>query len=129
MRAGRQLRRRLAGIGATDVAAARDRTAHALERGTGRTLPRARGRIERLIEAAARRARADYRAEPWPGSILLVTSTEYERKPAYLTWPQRARIERRTLPLGHIEMLRDPGAQLLAACLEEEITAAGLCRG
>jgi hypothetical protein len=53
--------------------------------------------------------------------VVLVTSTEFAAKPPYLAWGLRAAegIDRRPLPLGHIEMLREPGAALLASCLEE----------
>jgi amino acid adenylation domain-containing protein len=116
-------RSRLVRVDADAVGSARDRAAHALELRLGRTLPRARGRIERRIEVAAREARASYRAEPWPGRIVLVCSSEFERKPAYLAWPERAEITRLQLPLGHVEMLRDPGAKQLAARLDECIAA------
>lgn len=104
----------------------RDRLVATSERALGRRLPRARRRIENLIEAAAREARDTYRAEPWPGKVLLVTSMEYERKPAYIAWPERALggVERHLLPLGHLEMLREPGAALLARCLDEHIAGA-----
>jgi len=104
----------------------RDRLVAASERALGRRLPRARGRIENLIEAAAREARDSYRAEPWPGKVLLITSLEYERKPAYIAWPERALggVEQHVLPLGHLEMLREPGAALLARCLDERIAEA-----
>jgi amino acid adenylation domain-containing protein len=104
----------------------RDRLVATSERALGRRLPRARRRIEKLIEAAAREARDTYRADPWPGKVLLIISREYERKPAYIAWPERALggIERQVLPLGHLEMLREPGAALLARCLDERITEA-----
>ena len=104
----------------------RDRLLTLAERRLGRRLPRARRRTENLIEAAAREAKATYRAEAWPGKIVLVTSPEYERKPAYLAWPERAKggIEKHVLPVGHIEMLREPGAAVLARCLEERISEA-----
>jgi len=97
-----------------------------IERRLDRPLPNARERIERRVVAAARRARANYRAEPWPGTVLLVTSPEFERKPTYPAWELRALggVERRTLPVGHVEMLREPGAELLARCLEERIEEA-----
>ena len=97
-----------------------------LERRLDRTLPDARERIERRVVAAARHARASYRAEPWPGAVLLVTSPEFEHKPTYPAWELRAQggVERRTLPVGHIEMLREPGVGLLARCLEEHIEEA-----
>ena len=104
----------------------RNRAVHRAERALGRPLPRARQRLEDLLVEAGRRARESYRAEPWPGRIVLIASTEYEHKPAYLPWAERARggLERLVLPLGHVEMLRDPGAALLAECLERRIAAA-----
>jgi thioesterase domain-containing protein len=94
-----------------------------LERRLDRPLPHARERIERRVIAAARRARAGYRADPWPGRVLLVTSPEFEAKPTYPAWELRARggVDRRALTVGHVEMLREPGAALLARCLEERI--------
>lgn len=103
----------------------RDRLVALAERRLDRRLPRARRRIEDLIEAGAREAKETYRAEPWPGKVVLVTSPEYERKPAYIAWPERAReIEQHVLPVGHIAMLREPGAAVLARCLEERIAEA-----
>ncbi|MGN6816009.1 MAG: hypothetical protein ACTHK3_07990, partial [Solirubrobacterales bacterium] len=104
----------------------RDRLVASGERTLGRRLPRARRRIENLIEAAAREARDTYRAAPWPGKIILIASREYERKPAYIAWPERALggIEQHVLPLGHLEMLREPGAALLARCLDERVAEA-----
>jgi amino acid adenylation domain-containing protein len=97
-----------------------------LEKLLDRPLPEARERIERRVVAAARRARDGYRAEPWPGRVLLVTSPEFERKPTYPAWGLRARdgVDVRPLPVGHVEMLRDPGAELLARCLEQGIVEA-----
>jgi amino acid adenylation domain-containing protein len=104
----------------------RDRLAAAAERRLDRRLPRARRRTEDLIEAGAREARETYRAEPWPGKVVLVTSPQYERKPAYIAWSERAQggVEQHVLPVGHIAMLRDPGAAELARCLEERIAEA-----
>ncbi len=104
----------------------RDRLLDGAEDLLKRPLPQARARLESRIVAAAREARENYRAEPWPGRVLLVTSTEFATKPAYFAWPERARggVERRRLPLGHVEMLRDPGARLLAQCLDECIAQA-----
>jgi len=118
------LRVRAERITGETVAAERDRAVHGLERRLGRPLPGARERIERRLVVAARAARESYRADPWPGKVVLISSTEFERKPAYAAWPERAEIERRRLPLGHVEMLRDPGAKLLAACLDERIAIA-----
>ncbi len=110
----------------TGIEAGRDRLLDNGERQLRRTLPRARGRLERRIVAAAREARESYRAEPWDSRVLLITSTEFADKPAYVAWAERARggVERRALPLGHVEMLRDPGARLLAQCLDECIAQA-----
>ncbi|HEX5988588.1 MAG TPA: amino acid adenylation domain-containing protein [Solirubrobacterales bacterium] len=104
----------------------RDRLAAAAERRLGRRLPRAGRRIEDLIVAAAREARDTYRAEPWPGKIVLVTSPEFADKAAYIAWPERAAggLERHVLPVGHIAMLREPGAAVLARCIEERIAEA-----
>ena len=108
------------------IASGRDRIAHRAERALGRPLPRARGRIERLLIAAGREARESYRADPWAGKIVLIASKQYERKPAYLPWPARAEggVERHLLPLGHVEMLREPDAALLAECLDRCIATA-----
>ena len=57
-----------------------------LEKLLDRPLPHARERIERKVVAAAQRARESYRAEPWPGRVLLVTSPEFEDKPTYPAW-------------------------------------------
>jgi len=103
----------------------RSHLANAAERRLRRPLPNARERLEARIVAAARQARRDYRAAPWPGRVVLVTSTELEDRPAYLAWPERALggVERQALPLGHIEMMREPGAAQLAECLERCIVA------
>jgi amino acid adenylation domain-containing protein len=102
------------------IEAARDRLVNAAERRLRQPLPRARARLEKRVIAAARHARETYRAEPWPGSIVLISSIEFEHKPAYIAWPERALggVERRTLPLGHLEMMREPGAVQLARCLD-----------
>ena len=117
LRRRRALAARLAREWATE---GRRQAADLLERRLDRTLPEARERIERRVVAAARRARESYRAEPWPGRVLLVTSPEFERKPTYPAWELRALggVDRRRLPVGHVAMLRDPGAALLAKCLE-----------
>ncbi len=99
----------------------RARAVGAIERSLKRPLPGARERTEREVVAAARKARATYRAEPWPGRVVLVTSPEFAGKPAYAAWNLRAEqgVEHRQIPVGHVEMLRGNGAKLLAACLEE----------
>jgi thioesterase domain-containing protein len=104
---------------------ARCRVLDAVERRLDRPLRDARQRTERRVVAAAREARAKYRADPWPGRVLLVTSTEFADKPPYMAWPVRAaEVDRRQLPVGHVEMLRAPGAALLARCLEDSIEEA-----
>jgi hypothetical protein len=104
---------------------ARCRLAEELERRLDRPLQNARARTERGVIAAAAQARASYRADPWPGRVVLVTSEEFADKPPYVAWDVRAaEIDRRSLPVGHVEMLREPGAALLAACLEECIEEA-----
>jgi amino acid adenylation domain-containing protein len=108
------------------AAEGRARAVEAVERHLDRPLPGARWRIERGVLAAARQARATYRAQPWPGKVVLVTSTEFAEKPPYVAWDRRAGegVELRPLPVGHVEMLREPGAQLLARCLDECIEEA-----
>ncbi|HVO54231.1 MAG TPA: amino acid adenylation domain-containing protein [Solirubrobacterales bacterium] len=109
-----------------DLDERRDRALDAAERRLRRALPRARRRREERLISAARAARERYRAEPWPGRVVLVTSAEFAEKPAYMAWPERAQggVERRPLPLGHVEMLRAPGAGLLAECLDRCIREA-----
>ena len=113
--------------GEADDARTRDGGARAamdlLERRLDRPLPQARERLDRRVLAAARRARRDYRAKPWPGTVLLVTSTEFATRPSHAAWQLRALggVERRPLPVGHVEMLREPGAELLARSLEDRI--------
>jgi len=104
----------------------RARALDVAERRLDRQLPEARQRIERHVVAAARKARADYRADPWPGRVVLITSTEFEDKPTYPAWKVRAEggVDRRRLPVGHVEMLREPGAAALAACLDDCIEEA-----
>jgi amino acid adenylation domain-containing protein len=121
VRAGARGARRGREIGAE----ARARAVDAVERGLKRPLPGARERTEREVVAAARKARATYRAEPWPGRVVLVTSPEFAEKPAYAAWGLRAEggVDHRPLPVGHVEMLRGDGAKLLAACLEDCVEA------
>ena len=97
-----------------------------VERRLERPLPHARERLDRRVLAAAKRARRSYRAEPWPGRVLLITSPEFEAKPTYAAWELRALggVDRHPLPVGHVEMLREPGAELLARCLEDRIAEA-----
>ncbi|HVV91591.1 MAG TPA: hypothetical protein VHB53_13945, partial [Solirubrobacterales bacterium] len=121
----RAARRARSGTSAA-AAEARARALESVERRLDRPLPGARWRIERRVIAAARRARASYRAEPWPGRVLLVVSTEFAGKPPYSAWEARAQggVERRELPVGHVEMLREPGVEHLARCLETYIDEA-----
>jgi amino acid adenylation domain-containing protein len=91
-----------------------------------RPLPGAGQRtILRALEAA-RKARADYRADPWPGKVVLIVSEEFQDKHTYLGWETRAEggVERHLLPHGHVDMLREPGAGDLARCLSERIDEA-----
>ena len=108
------------------MAAGRNRLLAAAEGRLGRPLPRARGRLEERIVESAKRAREAYRATPWPGRIVLVTSADLESMPSFMAWSERAAagVERRPLPLGHVEMLREPGAALLADCLDRCIAEA-----
>jgi amino acid adenylation domain-containing protein len=105
---------------------ARLRAIGELERRLGRPLPGAGERTIQRALATARRASASYRADPWPGRVVLIVSSEFEDKSSYLGWQVRARggVERHHLPCGHVEMLREPGAALLARCLEERIEEA-----
>jgi thioesterase domain-containing protein len=98
----------------------------AIERRIDRPLPRARARIERRALAAAREARASYRAEPWPGRVTLIVSREFADKPTYRAWKERAMggVERRELAVGHVEMLRGAGAGAVAAAIEDVIADA-----
>lgn len=109
------------------AAEARLRAIEELERQLDRPLP---GAGERAIHRAlrtAREARDRYRADPWPGRVVLIVSREFEDKPSYLGWRARALggAERHGLPCGHVEMLREPGAGLLAdrleSCIEEAL--------
>jgi amino acid adenylation domain-containing protein len=115
-RVGRRARSRAIAVSAELKA----RGVEATERRLDRPLPGARWRIERRVLAAARRARASYRAEPWPGEVLLVTSSEFADKPTYRAWAARAQggVDRRELAVGHVEMLREPGVAQLSECLE-----------
>jgi amino acid adenylation domain-containing protein len=99
----------------------RVQTLNAIEKRLGRPLPGAQQRTEREVIAVTRRARATYRAEPWPGRVVLITSAEFAEKPTYAAWRLRALggVDQRQLPVGHVEMLRGHGAALLAGCLEE----------
>jgi hypothetical protein len=121
-----QTRKRLARKAGRLGAEGRARALEAIERRLDKPLPGARERVERRVIAAAKRARATYRAQPWPGKIVLVTSTEFEHKPTYLAWSLRAQagVQRRHLEVGHVQMLREPDAALLAHCLEECIAEA-----
>jgi amino acid adenylation domain-containing protein len=115
-----RVRRRARSMATAASAQLKARGLETVERRLDRPLPGARWRIERRVLAAARRARAGYRAGPWAGKVLLVVSNEFADKPPYRAWPVRARggVDRRELPVGHVEMLREPGVALLAECLE-----------
>ena len=116
-----------AALQARDLAVeGRARAIETVERRIDRPLPGARWRIERRVLAAARQARASYRSQPWPGKVTLFTSTEFADKPPYAAWALRAGdgVDLRPLPLGHVEMLREPGAALLARGLEECVASA-----
>jgi amino acid adenylation domain-containing protein len=104
----------------------RDRILDAAERGLGRRLPGARRRLDKRIVDAARWARATYRADPWPGKLDQFTSVEFERKDLFEVWSERALggVERHPLPLGHLEMMREPGAAVLAEALDRCIAKA-----
>jgi amino acid adenylation domain-containing protein len=114
--------RRLAGLSRE----AKLEGAHLLERHLRRPLPGAGVRTIHRSLAAARKARASYRADPWPNGVVLISSEEFREKSAYLGWQARARggVRRFELPHGHIEMLREPGVDDLAACLEQRIAEA-----
>ncbi|MGC1853677.1 MAG: hypothetical protein WA687_14735, partial [Solirubrobacterales bacterium] len=101
-------------------AEARLRAIEGLERRLDRPLPGAGERTIHRSLVAARQARAGYRADPWPGRVVLIVSSEFADKAAYLGWQVRALggVERHHLPFGHVEMLREPGAALLAERLE-----------
>jgi hypothetical protein len=90
---------------------------HLLERRLGRPLPGAGQRTIQRALAAAREARNTYRAAPWPGEVVLISSEEFREKSSYLGWEARAcgGVRRFELPHGHIEMLREPGVADLAA--------------
>jgi amino acid adenylation domain-containing protein len=119
--AGTRSRTRGVRLGRELGAEGKARAVDAIERGLKRPLPGARERTEREVVASARKARATYRAAPWPGQVVLVSSPEFAGKPAYAAWALRAEggVDHRPLPVGHVEMLRGTGAKLLAACLEE----------
>jgi amino acid adenylation domain-containing protein len=104
----------------------RDRILDVAEARLGRRLPRARRRLDKRIIEAARWARATYRAAPWPGKVDLFTSVEFRQKPVYAAWPERAEdgVERHPLPVGHLEMMREPGAAVLAEALDRCIAGA-----
>jgi amino acid adenylation domain-containing protein len=124
VRAARRGAALLAGEG---LAERRDQGLAWVERGLERPLPRSRRRLEDRIIRAAREARERYRAQPWPGRIVVVKSSEDFENPAHIAWPSRARggLEVHKLPVDHLGMLRDPeAAALLASCLEECVSRA-----
>jgi len=130
MRPARQAATRAWGAGTRRAArASGEATGEAmrlLERRLGRPLPGAGERTIQRAMAAAREARAGYRAAPWPGEVVLVSSEEFRDKSSYLGWQARAQggVRRFELPHGHIEMLREPGVADLAVCLEQRIAEA-----
>jgi len=114
------------GRGRVLAASARRRLIDKAEWHLRRPLPGAGERtILRALEAA-REARDDYRADPWPGKVALIVSQEFEDKHTFLGWEMRAEggVERFELPFGHVGMLREPGAATLARCLSERIDEA-----
>jgi len=123
---GARLRSHASGRGRVSAADGRRRLLDAIEWRLGRPLPGAGERtILRALEAA-RKARDDYRADPWPGKAVLIVSREFSDKHTYLAWEIRAEggVERHELPYGHVGMLREPGAAELARCLAERIDEA-----
>ncbi len=121
-RAWRVGSRRLAGASSE----ARLEAIYRLETRLGRPLPGAGERTIQRALAAAREARAGYRADPWPGEVVLISSEEFREKSSYLGWEARAQggVRRFELPHGHIEMLREPGVADLTTCLEQRIAEA-----
>jgi thioesterase domain-containing protein len=120
---GARLRSHASGRGRVSAADARRKLLDAVEWRLRRPLPGAGERtILRALEAA-RKARDDYRADPWPGKVVLIVSQEFEDKHTFLGWEMRAEggVERHELPYGHVGMLREPGAATLARCLAERI--------
>jgi amino acid adenylation domain-containing protein len=120
---GARLRSHASGRARVSAEDARRQLLDALEWRLRRPLPGAGERtILRALEAA-RKARDDYRADPWPGKVVLIASREFADKPTFLGWEVRAAggVERHELPFGHIGMLREPGAASLASCLAELI--------
>ncbi len=87
------------------------------------------GSVQRAIFRAvdaARKARGSYRADPWPGRVVVIVSDEFREKHTFLCWEERAQggVERHELDHGHVDMLREPGAGDLARCLSERIDQA-----
>ncbi len=110
------------------LAAARERgesayvgAVNALERRLDRRLPDARHRTEVDVLAAARNARASYRARPWPGRVTVFTSNDMGLRPFFEVWEARALdgVEKLPLDVDHVGMLREPAVAELAAGLED----------
>jgi len=121
-----RLRSYASGRGRVLAADARRRLLDKIEWHLRRPLPGAGERTILRALAAARAARDDYRADPWPGKVVLIVSQEFEDKHTYLGWEMRAEggVERYEIPVGHVAMLREPGAASLARCLAERIDEA-----
>jgi len=123
---GARLRSHASGRGRVSAAEARRKLLDALEWRLRRPLPGAGERTILRALDAARKARDDYRADPWPGKAVLIVSREFSDKHTFLAWEIRAEggVERHELPYGHVGMLREPGAAELARCLAERIDEA-----
>lgn len=123
---GLYLRFRASGRGRGFAEEARRKLLDRVEWHLRRPLP---GAVQRTIFRAvdaARRARDSYRADPWPGKVVLIASEEFREKHAFLGWEERASggVERHQLAHGHLDMLREPGVRDLARCLSERIDEA-----
>ena len=126
---GLHFRGRASGRGRGLAEVARRRLIDRIEWHLRRPLP---GAVQRTIFRAvdaARKARGSYRADPWPGRVVLIVSDEFREKHTFLGWEVRAEggIERHELAHGHVDMLREPGVRDLARCLRERIDEALAC--
>jgi amino acid adenylation domain-containing protein len=121
-----RVRNRILGRGRVFAAGARRKLLDAVEWRLRRPLPGAGERTILRALDASRAAGAAYRADPWPGEVVLIVSREFEDKHTYLAWEVRAEggVERHQLPHGHLGMLREPGAADLARCLVARIDEA-----
>jgi amino acid adenylation domain-containing protein len=118
-----RLRFRASGRGRRLAEVGRRRLVDRVEWHLGRPLP---GAVQRTIFRAvdaARKARGSYRADSWPGKVVLIVSDEFREKHTFLGWEVRAEggVERHELAHGHVDMLREPGARDLASCLSARI--------